>query len=132
MKDVDLTPLETVGKMMQSEQYNALEVAMAIKRAEEFLKAQKHALIAPANQAFVAMQKTAPDKKRWTLLDGKGIVRRYTPRSTWRYSPEVVKLESELKAKQKQEQIDGKATRLVPEVDPKVGVLFSLNCTESF
>lgn len=123
----DTKPLDEAILALGSEQYNALEAFVMLKRAEEFLATKRQELLEKANEVFVGLRNSQPESKRWTVLNGLALVTSYTPKSVWEYPSEIVHAALKLKDMQKQAQLNQTARKISPVmVDPAKNSYFAV------
>lgn len=113
-------PLEKLAEIIKSKDGDdkALDVVALCKQVEELTDVIKKTLIAKANAEYQELIKTQPTVKQWQLLSGEALVSKYGAKATWIYSVELLKEETALKAKMKEEQTSGKAKKVMPKEDP--------------
>lgn len=137
-----ITPLAEFKKILQivnkvvalgedGEGLNYLETVVMLKRAETVLSHIKSKLRTKANADFKILQGTQPDKQRWSVASGLGMVAKHTPRCTWKYPEELAKEALTLNGKLKEAQENKSAQRIVPPTDETTMSLFSITLTES-
>jgi hypothetical protein len=107
---------------------SALEVSVVLKRAEVTLDAIRKLLLPHANKDFQVLQLKEPDKKSW-MVGKEAMVTKYSPRCSWTWPAEIVKLQTELNAKMEQAKATKAATKNTPTVNPETNCLFQINLT---
>lgn len=122
----DLRPVSELLESIEESAHTALELSVLIKRAEVCLDAQRTKLLPAANLAFRQLTHQSPLEKRWIVLDGKGVVTKHTPNAEWKYPPNLVSMESDLRSLKKTAQEDKTATRLTPEINEAKNSLFAI------
>lgn len=128
----DRSPITDVVSLLDDPEFkglDALSITALFKRAEVFIESSRKKLQPAANEIFLAKYDATAEFKKLALLNGKVLVGRYTPRSDWAYPAEIVKLEAELRAKQKEAQAKGTAKKITPQGGP---TLFALEVVEIF
>ena len=109
---------------------SALELCILFKRAETYMEAWRKRLVAEANAEY---QKLSADNLVDSSVEFKGLamLKAYTPRGDWVYTPEIIAKQGELArlisdAKQAKTVYIKKAAA----VDPKTDSLFSISLSE--
>jgi hypothetical protein len=110
----------------------AVDLTVALKRAEAFLEAARIKLRGAANSEFIILQADNPNKKQWAVCGGLGVLKSTTPRANWKYPLCVEKLEIDLRAQKKTAQENGTATKETPTVDPQSATMFTVTLSDSF
>jgi len=127
----DMSALTDVNNVLVNKQVNnrsALEISVILKRAEVMLEATRKLLLPHANKDFQTLQARAPDKKSWPI--GKeAVVTKYSPRCSWTWPAEIVKLRAELDSKMAEAKATSAAKKQTPTINPETNALFQINLT---
>lgn len=121
-------PLETLLDVIKTDdaKLSALDVVAVCKQVEELADSIKRSLIAKANAEYLEYVKKDPTGKQYDILSGEALVSKYGAKCMWIYSKAVIKLEAELKAKQKEEQVSEIARKLKPKEDAERIAMYAI------